>query len=676
MVVVKESAEEVEHFPQEEEDKSEEAESGEEEEEQEEDDAEEEEGSEKPEEEEEEEVKGGETRDLKEKKGKRILEPSTPVTPSSSSLRPTRERKSVDRFYAGSSPVSSAAKPLSIQKGPGMQLRDIPNVAYKLSKRKPDENLQILHNILYGKKAKARILKKNIGQFSGYAWAEDELEKQRGRLRDKFDKCVKDKLLDFCDLLNVPAYKSSTKKEELTLKLLEFLESPHITTDKLLADKEKKRKNQRGKVTKTKRSIDATADIPAKKPEGKAGRKRKQSSEREDAESSPPRSESEEEDCDDANDKKDQKETISEDDDMELEGGEEYSKEKKRKNQRGKVTKSKRLTDATADSPAKQKPEGKAGRKQKQSSEREDAKSSPPRSESEEEDDDDANDKKDQKETIPEDDDMELEGAEESSKEKKRKNQRGKVTKTKRSIDATADSPAKKPEGKAGRKRKQSSEREDAESSPPSSESEEEDDVDANDKKNQKETICEDNDMEVEGAEESSEEDHNSPMKDYGTSTQHKDISVKPSKISDTPTKESSGSTLKRGDDPSTNPEVEISKRQKTATDSGGEDKNASAAEEASHKRKLSGKEKNAKVEKPEPSKEEIYAAAVDILKGANFDTATLNDIIRQLGCQFGVDFKARKAEVKAIITEAINDMSGDEEDEEDVDDESAELKP
>ncbi|VFQ92862.1 unnamed protein product [Cuscuta campestris] len=580
MVAVKESAEEVEHFPQEEEDKSEEAGSGEEEEEEQEED--EDEGSEKPEEEEE--VKGGETRDLKEKKGKRISEPSTPVTPSSSSLRPTRERKSVDRFYAVSSPVSSAAKPLSIQKGPGMQLRDIPNVAYKLSKRKPDENLQTLHNILYGKKAKARNLKKNIGQFSGYAWAEDELEKQRGRLRDKFDKCVKEKLLDFCDLLNVPAYKSSTKKEELTLKLLEFLVSPHITTDKLLADKEKKRKNQRGKVTKTKCSIDATADIPAKKPEGKAGRKRKQSSEREDAESSPPRSESEEEDGDDANDNKDQKETISEDDDMELEGGEEYSKEKKRKNQRGKVTKTKRL------------------------------------------------------------------------------------------IDATADSPAKKPEGKAGRKRKQSSEREDTESSPPSSESEEEDDVDANDKKDQKETICEDNDMEVEGAEESSEEDHNSPMKDYGTSTQHKDISVKPSKISDTPTKESSGSTLKRGDDPSTNPDVEISKRQKTATDSGGEDQNASAAEKASHKRKLSGKEKNAKVEKPEPSKEEIYAAAVDILKGANFDTATLNDIIRQLGCQFGVDFKARKAEVKAIITEAINDMSGDEEDE-DGDDESAELK-
>nr|GMD00029.1 protein DEK-like [Ipomoea batatas] len=48
------------------------------------------------------------------------------------------------------------------------------NMAYKLSKRKPDENLQILHTILYGKKTKAYNLKKNIGQFSGYLSDENE----------------------------------------------------------------------------------------------------------------------------------------------------------------------------------------------------------------------------------------------------------------------------------------------------------------------------------------------------------------------------------------------------------------------------------------------------------------------------------------------------------------------
>lgn len=40
---------------------------------------------------------------------------SSPVTPSAS-LRPTRERKTVDRFYATSTARASATKPLSIQK--------------------------------------------------------------------------------------------------------------------------------------------------------------------------------------------------------------------------------------------------------------------------------------------------------------------------------------------------------------------------------------------------------------------------------------------------------------------------------------------------------------------------------------------------------------------------------
>nr|GMC81003.1 protein DEK-like isoform X1 [Ipomoea batatas] len=171
-----------------------------------------------------------------EKKGADKIQ-SSPVTPGAS-LRPTRERKTVDRFYATPTSRPSDTKSLSIQKGQGVQLKDIPNVAYKLSKRKPDENLQILHSILYGKKTKAYNLKKNIGQFSGYLWDENEHEKQRGKIQDKFGKCVKEKLLDFCDVLNLPV-KSVTKKEELCLRLLEFLESPHATTDLLLAEKKK-----------------------------------------------------------------------------------------------------------------------------------------------------------------------------------------------------------------------------------------------------------------------------------------------------------------------------------------------------------------------------------------------------------------------------------------------------
>lgn len=104
------------------------------------------------------------------KKVKTDSSPKEPVTPIE---RPTRERKTVERYTESMSRLS-ATKPFSIEKGPGTLLKDIPNVAYKLSKRKADDNLQSLHNILFGKRAKMNTLKKNIGMFSGFVWADDE----------------------------------------------------------------------------------------------------------------------------------------------------------------------------------------------------------------------------------------------------------------------------------------------------------------------------------------------------------------------------------------------------------------------------------------------------------------------------------------------------------------------
>ncbi|KAF6161548.1 hypothetical protein GIB67_009427 [Kingdonia uniflora] len=187
------------------------------------------------------------------KKRSPAVEPSTPVS------RPSRERKTVERYGESSTPIATP-KGVFIQQGHGMMLIDIPNVAFKLSKRKPDENLQILHAILFGKKTKAMSLKRNIQQFSGFVWVENE-EKQRGKLREKLDKCVKDKLLDFCDLLDIPVAKSTMKKEELSVKLLEFLESPHATTEVSLADKE-----QVQKTTKRKRKAPSAITGVAKSP--------------------------------------------------------------------------------------------------------------------------------------------------------------------------------------------------------------------------------------------------------------------------------------------------------------------------------------------------------------------------------------------------------------------------
>ncbi|KAB5532172.1 hypothetical protein DKX38_018842 [Salix brachista] len=242
--------------------------------------------------------KRGSKRSSKNSTEKKVKEPVTP-----SSDRPTRERKMVER-YSVPEPGRSATKPFSIEKvrlfkswdeehrlrtfpmvclfwrlhrfddcmygyvcgscvivGVGVYvvyslllsiyrlacfLSDILNfsVAFKLSKRKPDDNLQMLHLILYGKKGKIHNLKKNIGQFSGYVWVKNE-EKQKAKVREKLDKCVKEKLMDFCDVLNITINRSVVKKEELTVKILEFLESPHSTTDLLLADKEQKGKKRK-----------------------------------------------------------------------------------------------------------------------------------------------------------------------------------------------------------------------------------------------------------------------------------------------------------------------------------------------------------------------------------------------------------------------------------------------
>ncbi|KAK4410756.1 hypothetical protein Sango_0148600 [Sesamum angolense] len=237
-------------------------------------------------------VKNGSKKETRNEIGR--LPPRTPAIE-----RPRREKKKVEVITVGETARRSTNKPFAIEKGQGMQLKDIPNVAFKLSKRKADENLQLLHTILFGKKAKVHTLKKNIGLFSGFVWIENEKhilqkrilflqnsfiiacnliqfsfmkfesgvkllatpemqnqDKKRAKLKEKIDKCVKEKLLDFCDVLDISVNKATIKKEELSVKLLEFLESPHAKTETLLAEKEKqlegkKRKRSNGSASKS-----------------------------------------------------------------------------------------------------------------------------------------------------------------------------------------------------------------------------------------------------------------------------------------------------------------------------------------------------------------------------------------------------------------------------------------
>ncbi|KAL9329877.1 hypothetical protein ACSQ67_004880 [Phaseolus vulgaris] len=225
-----------------------------------------------------------ETEERGEAKSSKSTKESGYATPASE--RPTRERKTVDR-YTVSSPDKfhkySSFKALSIEKGNGTQLKDIPNVAFKLSKRKADDNLHALHRILFGIKGKAKTVKRNIGLFSGYVWTDNE-EKHRAKTREKIDRCVKEKLVDFCNVLNIPINKATMKKEELSSKLFEFLVSPYATTDALLADNKMKGKKRGRKQTQNK------SEKPTKKQKKTALVEKKQieSSDTEDSDVSEP----------------------------------------------------------------------------------------------------------------------------------------------------------------------------------------------------------------------------------------------------------------------------------------------------------------------------------------------------------------------------------------------------
>eukprot|EP00252_Welwitschia_mirabilis_P000459 TRINITY_DN1044_c0_g1_i1.p1 TRINITY_DN1044_c0_g1~~TRINITY_DN1044_c0_g1_i1.p1 ORF type:complete len:554 (+),score=178.30 TRINITY_DN1044_c0_g1_i1:330-1991(+) len=184
------------------------------------------------------------------KTGRKRKNRGLPATPASERERPSRERKTVERF-SDVSVEKQIPKELVIEQGKGTALKDIPNVVFKLSKRKgSDEVLKHLHVFLYGRRAKPFHIKSNILQFSGFVWRENE-EKMRTRLKEKLEKYNKDVLYNVCDILDVRNVKGTSKKEEIVHELIEFLESPHVTTEIRLEDKAQalkdKKKRKRGK---------------------------------------------------------------------------------------------------------------------------------------------------------------------------------------------------------------------------------------------------------------------------------------------------------------------------------------------------------------------------------------------------------------------------------------------
>eukprot|EP00250_Pteridium_aquilinum_P020416 c24806_g1_i1 orf=354-2054(+) len=173
-------------------------------------------------------------------------EPTTPVTD-----RPARERKSIDRFADSVEKEKEKPKEFKIEQGSGTCLRDIPNVVFKLSKRKwSDESVQLLHKLLYNRRVKPHLVKANILQFSGCVWGANE-EKEKSKMKEKLEKCVKENLFQVSDLLDLNITKT-TKKEDLVLRVFEFLDCPHKTTEKLVQEEEQRLREKKRNKTPTK----------------------------------------------------------------------------------------------------------------------------------------------------------------------------------------------------------------------------------------------------------------------------------------------------------------------------------------------------------------------------------------------------------------------------------------
>ena len=158
--------------------------------------------------------------------------------------RASRERKQTQRLVLDE---PKEKKGLEIKTGKGTKLADIPNVAFLVGKfnRKYDF-LKKIHNLLYRKPGAYLVIKKNILAFSGFAYDEDKREAEMTKDASKLDAFKVDELNLLLDTFDLPRGKGEESKKEGKIKrILDFLTSPKVTSDKDLAALEEKKRLQR-----------------------------------------------------------------------------------------------------------------------------------------------------------------------------------------------------------------------------------------------------------------------------------------------------------------------------------------------------------------------------------------------------------------------------------------------
>ncbi len=155
--------------------------------------------------------------------------------------------------------------------GKGTKLRDIPNVAFKMSKISGrDELMESLHNIIYRRKGAATTRKKAILDFNGFAFPAENEEKEIDARKVSLGKWKLDLINKLMDALDIP--RGSGDKGTKIDRVVEFLEKPEQKSEVDLAGKEaakkekEKRKRERAAAEKAKaKKRKATAPASKKK---------------------------------------------------------------------------------------------------------------------------------------------------------------------------------------------------------------------------------------------------------------------------------------------------------------------------------------------------------------------------------------------------------------------------
>lgn len=138
------------------------------------------------------------------------------------STRPQRERKTAERFHVEDTRVSKVAEIVG-KKGGGTPLKDIPSIVTKMSKKtKNDDILVMFHSLLYSKRTKPNMLRKNILEFSGFPW-KGNVAKEKEKVKDKLERYTKEGLQQLLDILVLPR---NGKKYQQIERIVDFLHKP------------------------------------------------------------------------------------------------------------------------------------------------------------------------------------------------------------------------------------------------------------------------------------------------------------------------------------------------------------------------------------------------------------------------------------------------------------------